>query len=159
MTESFTTGKQEHTIPRTVHTTDNTGPATTITASAMDKGDMKHALSKRNVKAELRTKFHKYIKEHTFRTAKFPFSTKRDLKVCEGAVKDGAVELPLGVATSVFAEEFSSLVKPRLRELRNYCQEIARKKFTSKCLFWIRTCYSCVKDTQVNALLCGYGNK
>ena len=137
ITESFTSEKKENTIPRTVHATNNSRAATTITASAMaavmDEADMKHALHKKNVKSDLRTKFHKYIKEHTFRTSKFPLSHKQDLKVCEDAVQAGAVELPLGVQTSVFAEQFSPMVKPRLRELRNYCQEVAKKKFISKC--------------------------
>ena len=135
LAKSFMAGTQEYTIPTTVHTTDNSRAATTITGSGMDTDDMIHALKQPNTKSELRRKLHKYIKERVFKGTKFPITANETLQVCQRAVETGAVQLPEGVPAGIFAQQFSGLVKPRLRELRNYCQDLAKKKFTSKCLF------------------------
>ena len=54
LAQSFIADTQEHTIPTTVHTTENSRAATTITGSALDTADMKHALNQPNTKSELR---------------------------------------------------------------------------------------------------------
>ena len=136
MVQSFITGIQQHPVPTTVHTTNDSRIATTtITGSELEKEEMKFAINKKSVKLELRRQLHKYIKERTFRRAKFPLAGNGEFKACVQSVEDGAVQLPHGVDARVFAEEYSGMVKPRLRELRNYCQDVAKKRFISKCLF------------------------
>ena len=98
----------------------------------MEPEDQKLRMMKKEVKTSLRLQLNKYVKEKTFRQAKFNMTVQQERAVCIKAVAEGKVNLPAGVEDTVFAEVFQKEVRKRIKEVRNNCAHSAKMKFVGK---------------------------
>ena len=86
----------------------------------------------------IRKGLYSFVKLHTFRRIKFPTTEKKGMQEFTKAVEKSYVQLPEGVDTDVFAHEWQSSLRERLRMLRNNCQNSAKRKFIGEYSFcWV----------------------
>ncbi|CAJ1935148.1 unnamed protein product [Cylindrotheca closterium] len=122
-------------VPRTVSAARSAcSPGnTTITNSnrSMDKQEQILVMKLPQNQDAIKKGLYAFVKLHTFRRIKFPTTEEKGVRECTKAVQKSYVLLPEGVDTDVFASEWQSSLRERLRMLRNNCQNSAKKKFIS----------------------------